>query len=409
MNLGERSKGYQALEEYRKRPLVVYATTTRPGVPGQMSGDTVREFVDQIDAIPLGEKSIDILVHSTGGDALAAWKIMSLLRERFEKVGVLVPFMAFSAATLFALGADEIVMHPHASLGPIDPQIGIMQPDGTVRQFAYEDVGAFLRFLATEVKITEQAHTSAVIEKLFSVVDPVHVGAAKRASELSSSIGERLLLTHMTGEDKTRARQIAENLNKSFFAHGDAVSRRRAKELHLKVAKEDRELERLMWGAFLGLEEYFQLRVPFHPLQHYINSPAGAASLVPLAPVALPANAPPQVVQQVWQAVLQQAADNLRSAAVEVPYSLVNAVLESTRVASEFRTIGKLTAFRGPNGEIQLNGSDTCSKWTAISEQATEAQPATIGMPTEAIPPVASTGVATGTPKVVLPPKTGHA
>src|SRR3984893_3033231 len=172
MDLAARRQKYQAIEDYRERSLIVYATSTRPGVPGQMSGDTVREFVEQIDGIPNGD-SVDVLVHSTGGDALAAWKIMSLLRERFAKVGVLVPFMAFSAATLFALGADEIVMHPHASLGPIDPQILIPQPDGSVRQFAYEDVGAFLRFLTGELKITEQAQLSGVIEKLFSVVDPV--------------------------------------------------------------------------------------------------------------------------------------------------------------------------------------------------------------------------------------------
>ena len=66
-------------------------------------------------------------------------------------------------------------------------------------------------------------------------------------------MGERLLLMHMTGsEDKTRARQIAENLNKSFFAHGDAVSRSRAKELQLKVADEDARLEKLVWEAILG-------------------------------------------------------------------------------------------------------------------------------------------------------------
>jgi len=44
---------------------------------------------------------------------------------------------------------------------------------------------------------------------MFSVVDPVGVGAAKRASELASSIGERLLRTHMTGEDKFQAKEIA--------------------------------------------------------------------------------------------------------------------------------------------------------------------------------------------------------
>jgi len=247
-----------------------------------MAADAIRELIDQIEAVG-DAKEIDILVHSTGGDALAAWKLMSLLRKRFTHVGVLVPFMAFSAATLFALGGDEIVMHPHASRGPIDPQISISQGDGkTMRQFAYEDVGAFLRFLGDEVKVTEQAYVSAVVEKPFSVVDPVHVGAAKRASELSSSVGERLLLMHMTElEDAPRAKQIAENLNKSFFAHGDAVSRKSAKDLQLKIADDNPALERLIWQAYLGLESYLQLRQPFVALQHYLADPAGAAAVQP--------------------------------------------------------------------------------------------------------------------------------
>jgi hypothetical protein len=366
VELAERRVRYKAIEDYRKRPLIIYATSTRPNVAAQMAGDAVREFIDQLDVLS-DEDKVDVLVHSTGGDALAAWKLMSILRERFDNVAVLVPFMAFSAATLFALGADEIVMHPHASLGPIDPQISMPLPDGSRRQFSYEDVGAFLRFLGLEVKITEQVHVSAVIDKLFSVVDPVNVGAAKRASELSSSVGERLLLMHMTGsEDKTRARQIAENLNKSFFAHGDAVSRSRAKELQLKIANEDPQLEKLVWEAYLGLESYMELRTPFHPLQHYLRDPNGAAALRPPAPLVLPPNTPPQLAQQLWQAAAQQAMQNLANAAVEVTYSLVNALLESTRVASEFRTSGTLTASRNINGEIQLSGTDRDTGWKRV-------------------------------------------
>src|SRR5205823_6082483 len=111
----------------------VYATSTRQGAAGVMSADAVREFVDQIDGVPATATAVDVLLHSTGGDALVAWKLMSILRERFTTVGVMVPYMAFSAATIFALGADEIVMHPHASLGPIDPQITIRLKDGTPR------------------------------------------------------------------------------------------------------------------------------------------------------------------------------------------------------------------------------------------------------------------------------------
>jgi hypothetical protein len=340
-----------------------------------MSGDTVREIIDQADAISPGTKMVDVLIHSTGGDALAAWKLMSLLRERFEKVAVLVPFMAFSAATLFALGADEIVMHPHASLGPIDPQLHITQPDGSARRFAYEDVGAFLRFLKDDVQITEQPQVAAVIEKLFSVVDPVNTGAAKRASELSSDIGERLLLTHMKGDEAEHARKIAEDLNKSFFAHGDAVSRSRARALHLKIANEDAQMERLVWDAFVGLENYMAFRTPFIPLQVYMADPTAAAALRPVAPVNMPSNTPPQLVQQIWNTVFQNAAQNLACAAIEVPYSLINAVVESTRLASEFRTEGRFSAFRGPNGGIQIMGQDTYSRWGVVVQPQPVAAP----------------------------------
>jgi len=351
-----------------------------------MAADTIREFIDQIEAIPADTKAVDVLIHSTGGDPLSAWKIMSLLRERFEKVGVLVPFMAFSAATLFALGADEIVMHPYASLGPIDPQIFMKQADGSIRHFAYEDVAAFLRFLGTEVKITEQAHISTVIEKLFSVVDPVNVGGAKRASELSSSVGERLLLTHMTGEDKGKAKIIAENLNKSFFAHGDAVSRKRAKELHLKIAKEDVKLEKLIWDVYLGLESYMQLRDPFIAVQVFLADPAGAAQLQPLGPVNLPANTPAQYAQNAWTAVLNQAIQNAQQGAVEVPYSVVNAVVESTRVASEFRSTGKMTVARQPSGELKVSAVDTDSRWKPVVPQPSATAPATGPQPTAPAP-----------------------
>ncbi len=221
MNVEQRLKRYAAIEEHRHRPLIVYATSTRQGVPGTMASDAIRVLIDQIEVIE-SEASIDVLIHSAGGDALTAWKLMSLLRERFDTVGVLVPYMAFSAATIFALGADEIVMHPYASLGPIDPQVTVTLPDRSRRRFSFEDVGAFLRFLTDEVHITEQVHLSTIIDKLFSVVDPLNAGAAKRASELSSAVGERLLQMHMTSpEEKTRAKDIADNLNKSFFSHGN--------------------------------------------------------------------------------------------------------------------------------------------------------------------------------------------
>lgn len=366
MNIEERAARYKAIEEYRGRPLIVYATSTRLNVHAMMAGDAVREFIDQMDAID-SKKAVDVLIHSTGGDALAAWKLMSVLRERFDSVAVLVPYMAFSAATVFAMGADEIVMHPHASLGPIDPQIIISLPDGTKRQFAFEDVGAFLRFLTAEVGITEQAHVSSVVERLFSVVDPVNVGAAKRASELATDIGERLLQMHMkSDDDKTMARTIAERLNKKFFAHGDAVSRSRARDLGLKIAPNDAKLDGLLWDAFGGLEAYMELRVPFNAIHHFMAN-GGAAALAPTQPLVVPPNTPAQLVQQIWQQAANNSLQAMAQPATSVDYHFVNAVVESSRLASEYRTDGSLSAARIAGGDVQLSAVERSGRWQSVA------------------------------------------
>jgi ClpP class serine protease len=366
MDIKGRIINYQAVEKFRGRPLIVYATSTRPGVPAKIAGDAVREFIDQIEQIPDAITAIDVLIHSTGGDALAAWKLMSVLRERFKTVAVLVPYMAFSAATIFSLGADEIVMHPHSSLGPIDPQITVRLGDGKQRQFAFEDVGAFLRFLSEEIGITEQTHITAIVDKLFSAVDPVTVGASKRASELATDVGERLLRMHMTSaEDKNRVRSIAEGLNKSFFAHGDAVSRTRAKELQLRIADSNPELEKLIWDAYLGIEEYMSFRTSFNPLQHYLAN-GGANALVSPSPLILPPNAPPQLVGQLWGQVAQNALQALAQPSVEVPFSLINAIIESPRLCSECKSEGTLTAARITGGEIHLTATDRQAGWRKV-------------------------------------------
>ena len=76
---------------------------------GSMAGDAIRPFIDQLNLIPKEQKEVDFLIVSNGGDPITSLRIMSLLRERFDKVSVLLPYVAYSAATVLSLGADEIV------------------------------------------------------------------------------------------------------------------------------------------------------------------------------------------------------------------------------------------------------------------------------------------------------------
>src|SRR5882724_12937042 len=70
------------------------------------------------------ELPLDIVLHTPGGLVLAALQIARAIRSHRGKVTVFVPHYAMSGGTLIALAADEIVMSPHAVLGPVDPELG---------------------------------------------------------------------------------------------------------------------------------------------------------------------------------------------------------------------------------------------------------------------------------------------
>src|SRR5712671_1824043 len=83
------------------------------------SEDVIRACVMTDPDVP-----IDLVLHTPGGLVLAATQIARAIHGRRSKVTVFVPHYAMSGGTLIALAADEIVMSPHAVLGPVDPQLG---------------------------------------------------------------------------------------------------------------------------------------------------------------------------------------------------------------------------------------------------------------------------------------------
>ncbi len=69
------------------------------------------------------DKPIDLIIHTPGGLVLAATQIAKALHDHPARTTVIVPHYAMSGGTLIALAADEIIMDPHAVLGPVDPQL----------------------------------------------------------------------------------------------------------------------------------------------------------------------------------------------------------------------------------------------------------------------------------------------
>jgi hypothetical protein len=77
--------------------------------------------------LSLGEvDQLNLIINGPGGDGTVAEKIIQLCRSHCGQFRVLVPNRAKSAATIVALGADEIVMGYCSELGPIDAQVPVV-------------------------------------------------------------------------------------------------------------------------------------------------------------------------------------------------------------------------------------------------------------------------------------------
>ncbi|MCG6118213.1 MAG: ATP-dependent Clp protease proteolytic subunit [Aquimonas sp.] len=85
------------------------------------------------------EQPIDLVLHTPGGLVLASLQIARALARHPGPVRALVPHYAMSGGTLLAIAADEIIMSPHAVLGPLDPAIEGVPAASILRAVAQKD------------------------------------------------------------------------------------------------------------------------------------------------------------------------------------------------------------------------------------------------------------------------------
>lgn len=264
------------LENQRGSKVVTYVTSDRSEPLGaKIASDVVRLFYEHLRRI--GKvKQIDLFLYSRGGDTITPWRIVSLFREFCDKFIVMVPFRAHSAATLIALGADEIVMGPLGELSPIDPSIGTPfnppHPDNpkTRLEIGVEDVIGYVNLAKEKVGITDQDNLVRVFEKLSDRIHPLALGGVYRSYSLIRLLAEKMLKLHMQErQDAQRVPQIVSNIVEGLYYHGYLISRDEAEGLGLKVKKPvDKEEEELMWSLYLEYEKRIGLGKPFNPLEY---------------------------------------------------------------------------------------------------------------------------------------------
>lgn len=274
MAFAERIPLIAEIERLRDSKVICYLTSIQQNSVAQMADDAVREIFDHLLLLPARPvPRLDIFLCSNGGSGTVPWRLVSLFREFAEKLTVLIPYKAYSAATMLALGADEIIMGPFGEMGPIDPSVAneFNPVDPITKQkiaISVEDVVAYVGFIRETVGIRHEDELIKAIEVLAQNVHPLALGNVERFVSQSRLIARKILLTHMKGTAEHEIDEIIETLASKLYFHGHPINRKEAREeLKLKVAENvPPELDTAMWKLYLTFEGELQNRGMFDPM-----------------------------------------------------------------------------------------------------------------------------------------------
>ena len=183
----DRIELYKQIEEERKSKLLVYITSTRGGLETQIANDILPKFTEHLDK--LGDTvKITLYLYTNGGNTLAAWSLVNLIRSFCKNFEVIIPANCFSSGTLICLGSDNIVMTKQATLGPIDPSVngpfnpnvpGINDPNAKL-PVSVEFVNAYVEMAKETFGISDSTSMKDILLSLSEKIHPMTLGQVYR-------------------------------------------------------------------------------------------------------------------------------------------------------------------------------------------------------------------------------------
>lgn len=270
----ERKNLIEQIEKLRGSKVLAYVTGDRTPTPAQIGDDAVRPMYAHLREMGHVEK-LDLFIYSRGGAIDVPWRIVSALRQASDEWNILVPFRANSAATLIALGADEIVMGRQGELGPIDPIMSVQrtlpQPGGgqtlIQEQMSVEDIMAYTKFVHERAGLSDQSALSNAVDKLTDRLDAVGIGNVYRTHLHIRDVAERMLRSRKEPVAERAMGAIVETLAERVYAHGHAIGLTEAKQMGLPVQAADENLDDLMWKLLQQYEDDLKLLEPIDPVR----------------------------------------------------------------------------------------------------------------------------------------------
>lgn len=237
---GQTQELFAKLDKALGHPFVAYWTSSGGSIcedDVMVMSQLISQEQDRTRAGTLG-----IFLKSDGGSGQASLRLMHLLRNHYRRIILFAPFECASAATMFALGCDEIHMGPTSYLTAVDTSLRHdLSPVDHRNDLVYVSQDEVMRILRLW---RMQRRGDNPYPELYKYLHPLVIGALDRSSSHSIRICRELLSYHM--KNSRKAERISRQLNSGYPSHSYPITARETERLGLNVKKLSPQIETLL-------------------------------------------------------------------------------------------------------------------------------------------------------------------
>lgn len=191
------------------------------------------------------QEKLYIFIKSDGGNGRAALRMVNLIRRYCKKLVALVPLECASAATMIALGAEDIQMGSIAYLTAVDTSLthdlSPIDRDNDRVSVSLDEVKRIINLWRKNESATRDMNP---YHALFQHIHPLVIGAVDRADSLSLMLCEEILSHHI--KDQAKRNEIAATLNSKYPSHAYPILIDEARKIGLNALPMDPDVASML-------------------------------------------------------------------------------------------------------------------------------------------------------------------
>ena len=290
------------ISKHRDDAVVIFYASSflqKPSDDTSIAREDINGFMNALSGTPTNNGLI-LILHTPGGDPNAVESIVEYLHAKFDRMDVVVPYLAMSGGAMISLASNLLLLGKQSQLGPIDPQLII----GNKAHSARAIQEGFNKARKDIEKDTKLAHLWAPI---LQNMGPSLVLEADKALAYSKELVKNWLKMRMLNdiecdeEREKKANTIAAYFNAErtpghdqIYVHGQRIGAAKLQQLGLKLKflEDDHNLQNHILTSYHLMTMIFEMT----PSLKFIASNTGKMWVKQKQQIILPT--PPPVSQQ---------------------------------------------------------------------------------------------------------------